>query len=87
MFKGRHVPLFLVKKREMFEGFYNIQFGSKTQSKKTKCIKLSTLQNGYLRILIFLTSIPITQYLGFSNIKAYKIQNFGVIQTTGIYVV
>ena len=51
-----------------------------------KGVKLSVLQNGYLRILIFLYFDPQnSKFCFFSKIKAHKIQHVGVIKK--LYVV
>ena len=55
-------------------------FGVKRNPKSPKGVKLSVLQNGCLRILIFSFLASKTQNFDFSKIKAHKIQNFGIIK-------
>ena len=57
-------------------------FEVKRNPKKSKGVKLSALQNGYLTILIFSILIPKSQNFDFSKIKAYETKNFGVIPKT-----
>ena len=45
------------------------------------------LQSGYIEFLLFFEFDPKTQNFDFSKVNFYKIQNFRVIQKTGIYVV
>ena len=56
-------------------------FEVKRNPKTLKGVKLSALQNGYLRICFFGFD-PETQNFDFSKIKVYKIHDFGVIQKT-----
>ena len=56
------------------------RFEVKCKAKTPNDVKLSALQNGYLRFLIFSILNPKIQNVDSSKIKANKLQNFGVVQ-------
>ena len=56
-------------------------FEVKHNLKTSKSLKVSAVQNGYLRFLIFFPILtPKTKNIDITKIKAYKFQIFGVIQ-------
>ena len=72
---------FLVKKRQMFEGFYNVPFWCKTQSENAKCCKIERSTKWLPQFFLFW----LWKFKSKFSKNVFKFQSFELIKN-GIYV-